>query len=174
MIDFQNGGLESQVYELIAKMCDLTMSDDFPKFQTKQLRDGLWECSLNILGVKNTAFGRGETEVKSINNCAHSMLQILKSKHKNDEYDPDIEESVFREHIEQYFGNIKYNPEYNYYVNISDILLCEGRDDYIRNILMKYAVENLRPCIEQGHEVDMMCDIVTLKFLIRRRKNNYA
>lgn len=174
MVDFQNDGLESQVYELIAKMCDLMKSDEFPKFQTKQLPDGFWECTLSIPGVKNTAFGTGKTEVHAINRCSRSMLTILKSKHKNDEYDPDIKESVFREQIEERFGNVEYNPEYFYYPFFCGMLLEDKYDGYLKRSLMNHVKPTLERIEEEGGEVVKMCDIVDLVFLVRRKKKNYA
>ncbi len=175
MIDFQDSGLESQVYVLIAKMCDLTMSDDFPKFQTKKLpKKGLWECTLAIPGVEKTAFGRGKTEVESINLCAIAMLKLLKNNYKNNEYNPCDEKSVFCGDIEQFFGDVDYDSGYNYYLHRTDILLTKGRDDNLRRALMKKAIKNSIPYLEKNSEVDMMCDIVTLRFLIRNRKKRYA
>ena len=77
MIDFQTGGLEHQVYELIAKMCDLACSDMFPRFQTSQIENGRWECKLSIPGVKSVSIGHGNSEVESINQCALKMLIAL-------------------------------------------------------------------------------------------------
>ena len=174
MIDFQNGGLESEVYTLISKMCEITESDDFPKFLTTQEESGRWKCPLEIPGVKNTALGYGETEAKSINACAYKMLLILEKYHQNNEYDPDIEESLFKDRIEVYFGDIKYSKEYNYYIYSCGLDFDDQYGYQIKDLLMRYVEDNLDRVKADGGEVVKMSDLVDLRFLVRRRKKNYA
>lgn len=174
MIDFQNGGLESRVYELIAKMCDLNESDEFQKFETTQDENGTWHCKLAIPGVKHIAGGMGKTEVESINNCAHVMLRVLEHHHKHGEYDPDIEESLFRDRIEEYFGDVEYDPGYYYYPFFCGIDL-DGQNGYqLKSLLKQYAEFETAPIKKENGEIVRMSDFVELKFLVRKRKKNYA
>lgn len=169
MIDFQNGGLEHQVYELIAKMCDLACSDEFPHFQTTPIENGRWECKLSIPGVKKDSIGYGKTEVDSVNECALNMLAYLKMNHKNDDYDPDMEESIFRGNIEQFFGDIDYDYRYTYHLCETDILL--DSNSYIADSLKRMIANKIE---KDDSEIDAMSNIVTLRFLIKKEKKNYC
>ena len=168
MIDFQTGGLEHQVYELIAKMCDLACSDMFPRFQTSQIENGRWECKLSIPGVKSVSIGHGNSEVESINQCALKMLMILKVNHPNDDFDPVEEDNLFRSNIEQFFGDVDYDSKYNYHLCETDVLL--DSDDYVAHSLER--IGSFR--IEDEEEIDRMSEIVTIRFLIKTKKNNYC
>ena len=76
-------------------MCDLACSDKFPHFVTTEQENGIWECKLSIPGVKTTAIAHGKTEAESINRCAINMIFILKRDHDKDQFDPDLEVSIF-------------------------------------------------------------------------------
>lgn len=173
MIDFQNGGLEHQVYELISKICDLACSDEFPHFVTTEQEKGIWECKLSIPGVKTTAVAHGKTEVESINRCAINMIFILKKDHDKDQLDPDLEDSIFAGNIEQFFGDIVYDPKYKYHLFESDILIKPDDVEIINFIKnqMKDSVRKLHECVE---EIDEMSQIVTLRFLVKKKKDNYC
>lgn len=121
MVDFQNGGLEPQVYELILKMCDMMESDEFPKFDTKQLSKNLWEARLTIPGISETAVAIEESEAKAINRCASNMLYILKCTDETGTYDPKMGESFYLNRIEQIFGEVDYDPNYLYYLSVIEI-----------------------------------------------------
>ncbi len=172
MIDFQDGGLEHQVYELIAKMCTLACSDNFPHFETKLLEDGEWQCKLAIPGVKKASIGHGKTEVDSINICALGMLDILKREHDKDQYDPDIEENIFGDNISQFF-NVEFDKEYRYRLCETDILL-DVNDEYAYRLLQNYASSTINDIKTDGEEIDCMSDIVTIRFLVKERKKNYC
>ena len=169
MIDFQNSGLEHQVYELIAKMCDLACSDEFPHFQTNPIENGKWECKLAIPGVKMISVGYGTTEVESVNACALKMLTYLKINHKNDDYDPDIEESIFRGNIEQFFGDIDFDYRYTYHLCETDILL-DGYS-HVADSLKRMIANKIE---RNGDEIEAMSNIVTLRFLMKTEKKNYC
>ena len=173
MIDFENDGLEWQVYELIAKLCDLASSDEFEHFQRKQIENGKWECRLTIPGVKRSAFGSGSTEVESINECALDMLMLLKREHNQDDYDPDFEESIFSQKIDTYFDGVMYNSEYKYHLCQADIRISE---ETIKNakILEKYGQDIVEKIEECGDEIDQISQIVTVRLLVKKRKNNYC
>ena len=170
-IDFQDGGLESQVYELIYRMTVLCKSDSFPHFDTKQLEDKSWECILSIPGVKQLVKAKGETEVASINRCASNMLFILNNNYNKNQYDPDITDSVFKKDIEEYFGDIKYNNEYNYHLFGCDILI-DPKDHCLIDALNDYAYDNLSQFNEDGEEIDRISEIVTLRYLVKKKKSN--
>lgn len=121
MVDFQNSGLEHQVYELILKMCDMMESDEFPKFDTKQLGKSLWEARLTIPGISETAVAIESSEVGAINRCASNMLHILECTDETGIYDPKKGESFYLNQIERIFGNVDYDPEYFYYLAIHEI-----------------------------------------------------
>ena len=169
VIDFQDGGLKSQVFKLIVKMCELACTDDFPYFQTSSLENGRWECKLSIPGVKMTSVGYGETEVESVNDCALKMLTYLKMNHEHDDYDPDIEESIFRGNIEQFFGDIDYDYRYTYHLYETDILL-DGHS-YVTDSLKRMIANKIE---KDGDEIEAMSNIVTLRFLIKTEKKNYC
>ena len=121
MVDFQNGGLEPQVYELILKMCDMMESDEFPKFDTKQLSKNLWEARLTIPGISETAVAIESSEVGAINRCASNMLHILECTDETGIYDPKKGESFYLDRIERIFGEVEYDPNYLYYLSITEI-----------------------------------------------------
>lgn len=173
MIDFQNGGLEHQVYELIVKMCDLGCSDEFPKFTTKQLENRKWECILTIPGVKTTSSACGSTEVESINQCALKMLFILKRDHDKDQLDPDIKENIFRGNIEQFFGNINYDSAFRYRLCETDILINPHAITTFK-LLENYAADTIKRLHEQGEEIDQMSQIVSIRFLVKQKKKEYC
>ena len=172
MIDFQNDGLEHQVYELISKMCDLACSDSFPHFETKLLENGRWECRIAIPGVKKSAKASGKTEVESINVCALGMLAILKRDHDKNQYDPDIEDNIFGDSIGQFF-NVDYDKECRYHLCETDIHLNQN-DTYAYKLLENYASETISRIKEGGGEIDLMSDIVTIRLLVKERKKNYC
>lgn len=173
MIDFQSGGLEHQVYEIITKMCDLGCSNEFPHFETKQIENSRWECKLMIPGVKRQAVATGKTEVESINQCALCMKFILKHYHDKDQYDPEIDESIFRGNIEQFFRDIDYNKEYRYHLCETDILL-NSHTKTTFNLLEIYAHDTVDRIHEDGEEIDQMSEIVTIRFLVKKKKENYC
>ena len=172
MIDFQNSGLEYEVYLLITKMCDLAKSDSFPKFKTTKITDGEWKCELSIPGVKDKAIAYQKDEVSAINRCASNMLYILETQHKNGEYDPDIYDSYFRENIEEFFGNLEYDCKYLYYMMDCDVLVRP--DEQLAFLLRERASESIDNVKDQGDEVIQMCDIVSLRFLVRHIKKNIS
>lgn len=171
MVDFQSGGLEFQVYELILKMCELTQSDEFPHFQTTQLDNGMWECTLEIPGIQTPAKSLQNTEVAAINRCAANMLHILKNVDEKGFYDPKIEESVFRDKLEMNFGNINYDPSYFYYMCQSEFPINPS-DEY----LMKYIVGRMNNKLDEidPEGLDELVKIephFVTKCLLRRKKN---
>ena len=173
MIDFQNDGLEHQVFKLISKMCDLYCSNEFPHFQTRKLDNNKWECTLEIRGTKQKVTSIGNSEVTAINKCASIMLDVLEKYHDKDQYDPDIPDSVFRDNIEQFFDDVKYDSGYLYHLYETDILL-NPNDIHTYNRLKDYAKESMRNIYERGEEVDLMSDIVTIRFLIKEKKKRYC
>ena len=172
MIDFQSGGLKHQVYELIAKMCDLGCSDEFPHFQTKQLEDEKWECELSIPGVKQTSVGCGNTEVESINNCASQMMFILKTDYPNDDYDPEMEDNIFCGNIDQFFGDVDYDEQYKYHLCETDILI--NKYDDLSNVLLRRASRTIEKIENNNEEIESMSEIVTIRLLVKQKKTNYC
>ena len=170
MIDFQDDGLEHQVYELIAKMCDLACSDEFPRFMTRHTTNGRWECNLSIPGVKTDAISYGKTEVEAINNCALDMLRILETDHNMDRYNPDIEESIFKSKIEQFFDDVDYDKRYKYRLCETDILI-KPHSELANTLLEKYAHKTINNLQNNGEEVESMSEIVTLRLLVKEKKN---
>ena len=171
MIDFQDSGLEHQVYELIAEMCNLTCSDSFPRFETKLLENDIWECKLAIPGVKRVAVAKGLSEVDSINACATNMLGILRTEHDKNQYDPEIEENIFEQNIQQFFS-VKYDNRYRYHLCQADILLDQN-DNFAYRLLKSYASKTVDGIMEEGGEIDSMSDIVTIRFLVKEQKKDY-
>ena len=172
MVDFQNGGLDIQVYELILKMCDLCCSEEFPRFKTEEIKNG-WKCILSIPGVKEDSVAYGSTEAQAINRCASGMLFILKKYHENDEHYTEFEDSVFKDRIEEYFGSRKYDFAYRYRLSICDILL-DSDDTNTKTILQKYASSSLDSIKESGSEIEDMSEIVTLRFLVKQKKKFFC
>ena len=167
MIDFQNDGLEHQVYELISRMCDLTCSDEFPKFETKELPKK-WECRLKIPGVVTSGVGYGNNEVEAINNCALNMLMILNTNHDKNQFDPNVPDSVFRNNIEQFFGDVDYDKRYRYYLCETDI-----RIDYQTEMeLDRFAKDVVDKINSNSAYVDMMSDIVTIRYLVKTKRDH--
>ena len=171
MIDFQNDGLEYQVYALIAKMCELGCSDEFPKFITNKLDNGKWECTLSIPGVKKEAIGIGSSEVDAINKCALKMRFILSTEYDKDQYDPDIDDSLFQGNIEQFFGDVDYNHAYRYHLCETDIRIREY-DEYAKKLLKSYLRNTIEHIKRNGEEITDMSDIVTVRLLVRKKKQN--
>ena len=173
MIDFQDDGLESQVYELIAKIRELKPYGDFPKFETKQLENGNWKCTLSIPGVKKRVSGEADTEVKSINICAMGMKLILERDYSKEQLDPTIKDSVFEPKIAEYFGEYEYNKEYLYRMIETDFMI-DSDDELTKRLLTKYGMSEIEKYITQDEEIEDMADLVMLRFLVRERKKNYC
>ena len=104
---------------------------------------------------------------------ASIMLDVLEKYHDKDQYDPDIPDSVFRDNIEQFFDDVKYDSGYLYHLYETDILL-NPNDIHTYNRLKDYAKESMRNIYERGEEVDLMSDIVTIRFLIKEKKKRYC
>lgn len=170
MIDFQNGGLESQVYKLILKMCDLTMSDEFPHFKTKRIKDDMWECSLEIPGVDVIANAKQKTEVAAINRCASNMLHILSCLDENGLYDPKKEESVFKDRIEERFGDISYDPKYFYYLCTEEIPINQQNKD-IKKIVDSHTFDI--EC-KTGDIVNKTNSQLVVDYLMKRKKKGWC
>lgn len=173
MIDFQSSGLSHQVYKLITRMCDLACSDEFPNFVTKQLDDDKWKCELTIPGVSKVAYGYDETEVGSINKCANLMIYYLDKNHDKNQYDPNYEDSIFLGNIEQFFGDVEYDKEYKYHLCESDILI-DNDDEHIKGLLKNYAAPIIRKLNRDDEEIDQMSQIVTIRFLVKKKKSHYC
>ena len=173
MIDFQNSGLESQVYELIAKMCQLLHSNDFPKFETKQIEPNRWQCTLSIPGVKKRITGEGKTEVKAINTCAIGAVSFLKEEHEKEQYDPSIRRSIFGPNVMEYFGDYEFDKEYVYRLIDTDVLV-DPNDELCNGLLRKYAIPDIRELIDDDEIIEAMSEIVSVRFLIKERKKNYC
>ena len=171
MIDFQNGGLESQVFEVIAKLCYLNGSDEFPHFKTTQYKDGKWKCEINVPGIKFPTTGFGKMEVDAINRCAAVLLHHLKTYHSKDQFDPDCEDSIFRGNIEQFFNKDKYDPEYRYHLCETDLIIDSK---FVNELLLKNGGLTLRHIAQEGEEIDLTSDIVTIRLLLKERKKNYC
>ena len=175
MIDFQNSELTCEVFELIAKTSELmkkdTIEEGFPKFKTRKTFNDRWECEFNIPGMKKPGFGEADSEVCEINRCAENTLYLLRKNHDKGQYDPDIEESVFRDNIEEFFGDVDYNHDYQYRLVCSDILLSNN-DVILVDLLKQKAKKTIQKIKDSGEEVDRMCDIVSLRFLIKKKKQN--
>ena len=145
MIDFQNSGLEWQVFEVISRTYELVKSEDIPHFETNKLDNGKWKCTLKIPGIES-AHSIQNTEVAAINRCASNMLHILDCLDKRGLYDPEVEESVFKEEIESYFGEVDYDSEYNYYLFSGDILFKEN-DEYAKKFIKSYFLIRHPLCV---------------------------
>ena len=171
MISLQNKELDMEVYQLMAKMSQICTDETLPRFKPKKLCENKWKCHLKIPGVLKEAIGYGETEVKAINSCAYHMLCILETYHKNNEYDPEAEEGFFKDNIEMWFGNLEYDHDYNYFPYFCDICLNDG-DSFTRDLLTKYASNSINRLINNGNEIEGMCKIVSLRFLVRYKKKN--
>lgn len=173
MIDFQDDGLESQVYELIAKIRELKKTSDFPKFETKQLENGTWKCTLSIPGVKNRVSSEAGTEIQAINVCAMGMKLILERDYDKEQLDPTIKNSIFEPKIAECFGEYEYNKEYLYRMIETDFLI-DSDDELTQRLLRKYGMDEIKKYMTDDEEVENMSDLVMLRFLIRERKKNYC
>ena len=170
MIDFQKGGLEYQVYELIVKMCALVRSEVFPCFQTKRTQDGKWECTLEIPGITEVAKAKQDSEVESINRCASNMLFILDCIDRKGFYDPDIVESVFRDRIEEAFGEVKYDPKYLYYPCSVQVPISP----YNKGIASTIKQQTVNVESKNGDIVQQVDSVLLVKFLMRRKKKKWC
>lgn len=170
MIDFQNGGLEAQVYEAIAKLCYLNGSDEFPRFITSQYKDGKWKCEINVPGINFPTSGYGKTEVEAINRCAAVLLYHLKKNHNKDQFDPEYEDSIFRGNIEQFFNKENYDPKYRYHLCETDLLIDS-------NVTYKLLLENGSHTLKRlssEEDIDSVSEIVTIRLLIKEKKKNFC
>lgn len=173
MIDFQKGGLEPQVYELLLKAGQLCGGVDIPLFVRKKQDDGKWSCKFEIPGILPATSKDQKTEVAAINRCASNMLHILNNLDSRGIYDPKDEESVFKEEIESVFGNIDYNPEYFYHLLTGSILL--GPDEgYMKQKIAELSQDLTDVLEEHDEEIDKICNIITVKYLVKQKKKNYC
>lgn len=171
MIDFQNNGLESQVFEAIAKLCNLNGSDEFPHFQTTQYKNGKWKCEIKVPGIEFPTSGFGRTEVESINRCAAVLLYHLKKIHDKDQFNPEFEDSIFRGNIEQFFTKKKYDTRYRYHLCETDILL---EPDKVYKMFLENGSRTLQTMARDEEEIDSVSEIVTIRLLVKTKKKNFA
>ena len=173
MVDFQEGGLRKSVYKLLAKLNELVLYEDMPKFKTSYVDNKVWKCELKVPGVHQTAVGWGDTEAESISGCAEFMLEVLKRDHSKNQYDPKDEESIFRDDIEYWFGNLKYDCRYMYYCSHCDVLVRE-KDEDIRKFLIGTAIKDWGKEFDDESEIVDMCSIVSIRLLMREEKKNLS
>ncbi len=170
MIDFQNKKLDPRVFELINKMYNLAPFEELPRFKTKQSIDRTWECRLEIPGILPAAVANKETEIEAVNKCASIMLHILRCQNDNGVYDPNIEDSIYRDNLESYFGDIDFDSNFFYYMSVIEEPFL-FMDDYPRNLFKKRMIE-----IEKHYKIANNDEIVktdcllTARFLVRKKK----
>ena len=171
MIDFQDERLEPQVFEALYKVSELVTSRALPKFKTRLDDDGKWICEFKIPGIEEVAFTcNKDTEIDAINMCASNLLYILDVIEKKGVYNPDAEDSIYKDEIESYFGSIQFNKEYNYMLSHTSILI---NDDYFKNYIREQIENNLEKH-EQAGEIDKVCDWYDVTYLLKFRKKNYC
>ncbi len=173
MIDFQCSGLEYQVYELIAKMCKLLHSNEFPKFETKQVEDNKWHCTISIPGIKSRVTGEGETEVGSINVCAMGMMLILDRECGEKKFDPSVERSIFGPSVFEYFEDHNFDKEYVYRLISTDITI-DSKDELCNALLKKYATSKAEQLLFKNEIIESMSKEITVRILVKERKENYC
>ena len=110
-----------------------------------------------------------KTEVESINRCATCMLFILKRDHNKNQYDPSDEDSVFYGNISEFFGNVDYDLDYRYHLCETDVLI-DSSDLSAFKMLEGYADETIEKIKECNEEIDSMSEIVTIRLLVKERK----
>ena len=173
MVDFQEGGLRSSVYRLLANLSHIVLLEDMPKFKTSLVDDKEWKCELTLPGVAQTAIGWGDNEADAISGCAERMLEMLAKFYDKNQFDPNDRESIFQDNIEYWFGNIKYDKQYRYYVSHCDVLVRE-KDEDIRKFLLGTAVKDWGKDFDEEDELVDMSSIVSLKLLMRQRIKNLS
>ncbi len=172
MIDFQNKKLNQDVYELINKLYDLAPFSELPRFKTKQLKNGKWECILKIPGISPSSVANKDTEIESINKCASIMLHILRCQNKEGIYDPTIEDSIYKDNLESYFGEIDYDPNYYYYMSVIE------KPDYQMDNHLVHLFRNKFNDLKEKYSDNADDDIVrangvyVARLLIKRKKHN--
>ena len=174
MVDFQYSRLDVDVYRLIATMCDLVCSNDFPHFITNELENEQWQCSLSIPELNKKAVAIGNTEVEAINRCATNMLFILdKNLNNPDEFDPDDEDTLIFNNVEGYFGDKDLNNLYKYHMYETDILL-DTNNESILELLKSKADDVIKHIDRSEEEFDQISEIVTIRVLARTKKDYYC
>ncbi len=174
MIDFQNKKLDPKVFELMNKMYDLAPFDELPRFKTKQRKDQTWECRLEIPGILPAAVANRETEIEAVNKCASIMLHILRCQNEDGVYDPSIEDSIYKDNLESYFGDIDYDSKYLYYMSVIEQPLYE-MNEYMRNLFKEKMKEVKKILASTNNDELVKTDaVLTARFLVRRKKRNLS
>ncbi len=173
MIDFQDIRLDQCVFEVMSRAFDYVLSDEMPRFKTKRLENGKWNCSYEIPGIPAAHAKEKETEIDAINWCASNMLHILTHLSEDGVYDPEIEDSVFKDEIEIFFGNVRYNKEYNYRLFSSEILLTD-EDSYMKQMIELYSKRLGEQLSINNEEIVRIRDVLPITLLIRQKKKNYC
>lgn len=173
MIDFQDSRLDQSVFEVMSRAFDYVLSDKMPRFKTKRLDSGKWSCSYEIPGIPAAYAKDKETEIEAINWCASNMMHILNHLSEEGIYDPEIDNSVFKDEIEIYFGNVRYSKEYNYRLFSSEILLAD-KDSYMKQMIELYSKRLGEQLLINNEEIVKIRDVLPITLLVRQKKKNYC
>ena len=172
-IDFQNNNLDPQVYEVLFRTSNMMKLSRRPSFITKEINDHRWECRFEIPGIEPAISLDQASEIESINRCASNMLNIINKLDPRGLYNPETKGSYLEDEIKSCFGDIRFNPEYYYYLFTGDIVLSNS-DKYLKNMLELRSKEYYEDFKSRGEEIDIISNIITVKYLIKEKKKNYC
>ena len=174
MIDFQDKSLKTSVYHVISKLCLLFNKKRRPSFQTKQMDDGTWSCSMAIPDFETISVEGLKTEIEAVNKCACEVDSALyRYEDDCDFYNPSSKRSNDKELFDIYFGEIEYSDEYAYKLYMEPIEL-EPEEKYLKDELMDLLPINFDLLEKNGEELYKISNQVYVTFLTRKKKKNYC
>lgn len=138
-----------------------------PRFKISKSDDGNFTSELNLPGIKKPAVGVGKDITSSLINCVNKMIVLLEEKN-NRNNKTTVEKDCYCEKCADYFGDIKYDPNYTYRYCSGDVLI--PHQDILHKLLDYYAEDMVKTINNNDEKIDKISEIVTVRLLLKKSK----
>ncbi len=107
---------------------------------------------------------------KKVDLLVDKLVDDPSFEQNNEEGNSNIKKDLYCPDCESYFGDIQCDPNYSYRYCDSDIVV--PHQDVLRNAINTYAKNIIKETQDAGEELDQISEIVTIRFLVKKKKIN--